>query len=356
MSPQKKYPLVSVIVPVYNMQRFLSETLQSVLKSDYPNIEVIVMDDGSTDESKKIADGFSGLDSRVKAFSQQNQRASSARNNAILLAKGNYILPVDADNLISADYIRRAVTVLEEKPDVKVVSCEAEFFGEKSGRWRFEPFSLNLLCRRNLIDNCAMYRKTDWEHVGGYCELLRGREDWDFWLSVFEQGGLFFRLPIVGLYYRARSDSKRVSTRHLHKQLIDYLNIRHKPLFFRELGGRLHYQRTHSRKINRLISLFRPHFVGVNHSNPKHEKLVFFSNEENKRDKIHLINYSPEVLNETDFIEFTEHNLHLPFFKIRKSNARKRFDSNNLQHIGFYEEQISFTTLKSYLIITRSTE
>ncbi|NLD23985.1 MAG: glycosyltransferase family 2 protein, partial [Bacteroidales bacterium] len=159
---------VSVIIPVYNMELYLAETLESVLKSDYPNFEVIVMDDESTDKSLSIAEYYKKKDSRIRIFSQRNEGASSARNNAIKEAQGRYILPVDADNLISDNYISEAAKVLDENPSVKLVSSEAEYIGDKSGRWRFEKFSVNLLCRRNLVDNCSMYRKSDWEKVGGY--------------------------------------------------------------------------------------------------------------------------------------------------------------------------------------------
>ncbi len=346
--------LVSIIIPAYNAEKYISEAMESVLNSDYENIEVIVMDDGSTDRTKQIAETFHEKDARVSVFSQPNGGASSARNNAIELSKGLYILPVDADNRISENYVSQAVKVLQKNPEVKLVSSEAEFFGEKSGRWNFSPFSLNLLCRRNLVDNCAMYRKTDWKMAGGYCNQILGREDWDFWLSLFETGGEFVRLPIVGFYYRVRSDSKRVRTRHLNKQIIDYLNVRHKPLFYRELKGKLHYQRTHSRKINRLISIFKPHFVYANTKNKLLEKIVYLANDKNWKEKaVQLINADANLLNQIEIEEFTQTALQLPFALIKKSKAREKFNSQNQQHLGFYEEQASLTTLKSYLVVKK---
>lgn len=353
MEDKTKCPLVSVVIPVYNMQQFIAETLESVLKSDYPNMEVIVMDDGSTDQSKQIADIFSKNDVRVKTFSQVNGGASNARNNAIKLATGQYILPVDADNLISVDYISKAVSVLEKQPEVKLVSCEAEFFGNKSGRWKLQPFSINLLCRRNLIDNCAMYRKADWEKAGGYCNQILGREDWDFWLSLFETGGQFYRLPIVGLYYRVRSDSKRVRTRNLNKQIIDYLNIRHKPLFYKELRGKLHYQRTHSRKMNQFVHIFKPYNVRTHTKETKLEKIVHLINDINWKEKAHLIGIDSCLLHQIEVMSFTEKRVYFPFMKIKQSKAREAFNANNPNHIGFYEEQQSPTILKSYLVVKR---
>ena len=99
-----KTPLVSVVVPVYNMEAFLPETLDSILASDYPNFEVVVVDDGSKDASYRIACDYAKKDQRVRAYTQPNGGACAARNQAVRLAKGEFILPVDADNLIAVSY------------------------------------------------------------------------------------------------------------------------------------------------------------------------------------------------------------------------------------------------------------
>src|SRR5690554_3992707 len=104
-----KYSKVSVIIPVYNMEEYLADTLESVLSSDYPNFEVIVMDDGSTDESLAIAKSYAENDSRIRVYSKPNEGASSARNRAIYMAHGRYILPIDGDDLIANNYISMAV-------------------------------------------------------------------------------------------------------------------------------------------------------------------------------------------------------------------------------------------------------
>ena len=90
-----KSPLVSVVVPVYNMEAFLPETLDSILASDYPNFEVVVVDDGSKDASYRIACDYAKKDQRVRAYTQPNGGACAARNRAARLAKGEFILPLD---------------------------------------------------------------------------------------------------------------------------------------------------------------------------------------------------------------------------------------------------------------------
>ncbi len=342
-----KQSKVSVIVPVYNMEKYLAASLESVLKSDYAEFEVIVIDDGSTDQSLAIANQLAEKDGRIRVYSQPNSGVSAARNLGIEMADGTYILPVDADDLIAYNYISAAVKVLDANPNVKVVSREAHFFGNKSGRWVFKPFSLDLLCRRNIIDVCSMYRKSDWKLVGGYCREIPGREDWDFWLSIFEHGGDFVRLPLVGLYYRIRKQSKRITDRKNDKEVIDILNKRHKPLFFQVLGGKLHYQRTYSKLINKIISIFFPHNVFVKTENIYLQKLVYGVNIEGDAKKLLRMNKE-----EVRYITFKEKRIHVPGSKIKKSLAREYFNPLDPSHIGYYEKQVSTRKMISYLVLT----
>lgn len=256
-------PLVSVVIPVYNMEEFLEETLDSVLSSDYPNFEVIVMDDGSKDRSLEIAESYKSRYENVRVYTQANSGVATARNHAISKAGGVYILPVDADNRISKELIHSAVDILESDPEVKVVCPRTEFFGDRSGEWVLPPFSLSLLARKNMMDTCAVYRKSEWERIGGYCAEIVAREDWEFWISMLKDGGKVVKLPEIGLFYRVREQSKRVTDRLLKKHVIDVLNRRHPDFFERELGGPLRYQRSWSRLINRISRIIHPRRVFI---------------------------------------------------------------------------------------------
>ena len=247
--------LVSVIVPLYNAAPYIGEALQSIVDSAYRPIEVIVVNDGSTDNSLAVALAFASKHPEVTVISQANAGASAARNHAIRLSKGDYILPVDADNTLDPRYIEEAVAVLDQRPEVKVVSCRADFFGAKTGEWKTPPFSHALLARKNMIDTCAMYRRTDWNKTEGYIETCPAREDWLLWLSLFEQGGEFVRLPEIRMHYRVREGSKRIQDRALKRQVVDEVNRRHGAYVEKYLGGPLHYHRSWSRFINRFRSV-----------------------------------------------------------------------------------------------------
>lgn len=248
--------LVSVVVPVYNSEKYIVEALDSILASDYANIEVVCVDDGSKDSSLEILKNYASKDNRVRVYSQSNAGACAARNYAISLSRGELILPVDSDNKITSTFISRAVNVMISDVDVKVVAPRAMYFGDKTGEWILPQFSLNLLARKNIIDTCAMFRKSDWTRVGGYCNEIKTREDWAFWISILKDGGKVVRLPEIEFFYRVRATSKRATNRHLKFDVIDILNRLHPEFFERELGGPLQHRRTWSKLINSIYRFF----------------------------------------------------------------------------------------------------
>ena len=242
-------PLVSVIVPMYNASQTISETLDSILASTYRPLEVVVVDDGSSDDSLAKASAFEN----VRALQQAHKGVSAARNYAIREAHGEWILPVDADDTISPTYIENAVKAIRD--DVRIVGCRAHYFGAKEGEWKLPEFSYELLARKNMIHVCSLFRKADWERVGGFCEEDIYREDWDFWLSLMELGGRYVRLDEVGLHYRVQAGSRRSLAKQQKRIIIDAINRRHPAYMEKYLGGPLHYHRSWSRFLNRFRSV-----------------------------------------------------------------------------------------------------
>ncbi len=200
-------PLISVIIPCYNQGRFLAESAGSVLKSDYKDFEIIIVDDGSIDpETCRIIDRLDYPQTSV--IRRMNGGLAAARNSGISEARGKYILPLDADDRISKSYIRQAVDVMEAEPETGLVYCHAEKFGSETGRWRLPAFSRWRMRLGNVIFCSAIYRRADWKESGGYDETLcRGWEDWDFWLGLLELGRKVHCLPDVGFYYRKNESS-----------------------------------------------------------------------------------------------------------------------------------------------------
>jgi len=201
-----KKPLVSVVVPCYNHGRFLEDTIQSVQKSTWKSIEIIIVNDGSVDDSEDVAKKLVNQHENIQYLYQQNAGPSVARNYGISEARGGLILPLDADDLISPDYIVAAVKEFINDPNLKLVYCEAEKFGAKSGKWKLEDFSLEELAYKNMIFVSALFKKTDWQKAEGFAE---------------------------------------------RKKTVDFINKKHRDFIYTQLGGPLRHQKSLSKFINR---------------------------------------------------------------------------------------------------------
>jgi glycosyltransferase involved in cell wall biosynthesis len=178
-------------------------------------------------------------DSRFIYLKKENGGLSSARNAGISIAQGTFILPLDADDKLNTIYVDRAVQEFEIDASLKVVYCKAEMFGEKKGLLRLPQFSLNDLALKNLIFCSAMFKKVDWETVGGYdVNMIYGLEDWEFWIAILKNGGNVKCLDIIGFYYRIKHASMlKQLDKNKKKQLIDYISNKHADFYITQLGS-----------------------------------------------------------------------------------------------------------------------
>lgn len=231
--------LVSIIVPCYKQAQYLDEALQSVLAQNYTLWECIIINDGSPDNTEEVAKKWIEKDERFNYLYQENAGVSSARNFGITNARGEFLLPLDADDKISPDYVELAIQSFQEDTSLKVVYCKAEKFGDEVGTWDLPKFSLYNLSRNNLIFCSALYKKKDWESVGGYdVKMVFGWEDWEFWISILKNGGGVRQIDKVGFYYRVNEKSREknlISTQM--KSLLEYLSIKHADFFVKHFGS-----------------------------------------------------------------------------------------------------------------------
>ncbi|MBW3584474.1 MAG: glycosyltransferase family 2 protein [Cyanobacteria bacterium 0813] len=193
-------PLVSVIIPAYNAEPFIEETLTSVLAQTYPAIEVLVVDDGSQDRTPEIVEKIGKKDSRVQLLKQQNAGVAAARNLGIQKSRGEYIAPIDADDIWYPENIEKQVEcMLEGGEEVGVVYSWTVDLDEKGlltggfRSFRIEGDVYATLICHNFIGNASasMIRRSCLEKVGVYDKTLRERnaqgcEDWDLYLRIAE--------------------------------------------------------------------------------------------------------------------------------------------------------------------------
>lgn len=201
--------LVSVIVPCFNSARTLLETVGSVAAQTYAPLELVLVDDGSTDGTadliRRVAAEPGPLTTR--ACFQSNAGVAAARNRGVAVSRGDFILPVDADDTIGSSMIADCVAVLTERPDISIAFPDREDFGDLKGVHVSGTFELERLRYFNQIPYASMYRRGLWSDVGGYRSNVDGFDDWDFWVAAALHGHRGHRVPRSHLRHRRHRDS-----------------------------------------------------------------------------------------------------------------------------------------------------
>lgn len=193
-------PIVSVVIPCYNSHQYLGETLKSVNDQSYTAIEVLVVDDGSTDPDTLHC--LERLGSGTRLIRQTNKGLSAARNAGIREAIGEFILPLDSDDWLEPTFVQDLVDALSRSEQADFAFSYIQLEGEASGVLvkHFNFFEQLFL---NQLPYCLLYRKSVFERLGGYDETMRrGFEDWDFniRLSASGDGAVVVQEPLF--HYR----------------------------------------------------------------------------------------------------------------------------------------------------------
>lgn len=226
-------PKVSVIIPSYNRGKYISATLNSVLKQSFQDFEVIFVDDGSTDNTKEILNYYCQQDYRIKYFWQPNSERAVARSYGMGLALGDYITLVDSDDLWYPHKLERQVQVLENNPDVLLcyasvnrISMEGHRIPsatrQKRGTSGFVFFDLLM---RNFIPSVTpIFRKEILKKVGDQVSEYIPYEDWDFWLRMSRLGKFYHIAEALGDYRLHPGQSvKNVNPQHIEDVTIKVL-------------------------------------------------------------------------------------------------------------------------------------
>lgn len=218
---------ISVIITCYNYGHFLAEAIESALNQTIKDLEIIVVNDGSADNTTEIARCYP-----VVLIDQDNQGLPTARNIGISKSKGIYVLPLDADDKLRAQYLEKTVPILDRHSDVAVVYTHRRHFGDLDTIKKSEDFDLEKLKQKCFINYCALIRKQVWKECGGYNPNMKwGYEDWDLWLSIAERGWEFKLMAEPLLFYRKHGHSLRDLAQDHHDELLEQLRKNHPRLF-----------------------------------------------------------------------------------------------------------------------------
>jgi hypothetical protein len=264
-------PEISVIIPCFNDGLYLEETLAKVKLQTFTDFEIIIVDDGSTDEHtlkvfKKIQQ-----QKEITVYHIPNQRMSAARNYGIERANADLIVTLDADDYFDKTFFQKALDILKMEKDTGVVSCYIQNFGLNKNVFKPRGGTIKNFLFSNQCAMCSMFRKAVWLEVGKFDEQMKlGYEDWEFFIRVTAKGYLIKIIPEVLFYYRqTKKSTLKNDTIPNEKEIVNYIIEKHSDLYKQQLAeliinkqvlyteSRISWQNIKKMIVNRLTSKYK---------------------------------------------------------------------------------------------------
>jgi len=236
---------VSIVIPCYNKGEYLAEAIESAFAQTWPNVEVIVVNDGSTDNSLDVARRY---EDRCRLISQGNQGVSVTRNVGVRSSTGEFVICLDADDWLEPTYIEKAMKLMAEK--VGIVGTGFHSFGDPSLRYSGEKWcpseiiTLERIVDGNAFHSASMFRRKAFDETGGWNLLMGisgdgGWEDWCLWVDIMKRGWEGRVVQELLLHYRILKDARHVKT-DLRPGLMRMMREIHRDVNFpSRLGGLL---------------------------------------------------------------------------------------------------------------------
>jgi glycosyltransferase involved in cell wall biosynthesis len=217
--------LISVVIPTYNRRRYVREALESAWAQTYRPLEIIIIDDGSTDGTEEELSSFG---SAIRYLRQQNQGPSAARNRGIQAATGEYIALLDSDDLWAPTKIEKQVRLIERSSKVGVVFCDTQQLNVITGDVAVRRCSPGLrgdirrqLLHRNCVngsDSAVLVRRACFDRVGLFDEALKQAEDWDLWIRISRHYHFdYVPEPLVTIRTHGNNLHQQVHVMHEHQ-------------------------------------------------------------------------------------------------------------------------------------------
>ncbi len=228
-------PLVSIIVPCYNQAQYLDESLQSIFDQTYLHWECIIVNDGSPDHTEAVALNWEAKDSRFVYLYKKNGGVSSARNEGIEKATGQFILTLDADDKYEVTFLEKALNLLLADDELGIVSSWGQYFTNDKQLQVFKSAAKSVddfLFYNGFNMGSSLFRKKCWEQVGGYdANPKNGYEDWEFYLRVCALGWKAYSIEEVLFFYRQHIISRRKEMNVAENENKKYIYIKNKAIY-----------------------------------------------------------------------------------------------------------------------------
>jgi glycosyltransferase involved in cell wall biosynthesis len=210
-----KNPLVSIVMPVYNAEKYLEEAVISALHQTYDNIELIAVNDGSKDNSEALLKHFANQDKRLRIISQENTGIVGALNNGIAAARGEFIARLDADDVNFLARIEKQVEAFSQHPHAVLVATGFEVIDEDSEYMyreilptRDEDIKRMMFLYNPIAHGSVMFKKSAFERAGGYSDTCGPTEDYELWTRLAQLGEF---LGLEAILYRWRQNRNGIT-------------------------------------------------------------------------------------------------------------------------------------------------
>lgn len=220
------FPKISCILPVYNCEKYLLQAINSILAQSFEDFELIIVDDGSTDDSGSIANDCATRDSRIQVINQPNQGIVSALNVAITASRGKYIARMDADDVSLPHRFERQFSVMEAHPDIVILGCASDTIDGNGLISNKRETSEDLIIRQSVLDSfppsilqvlhpTTFIRTEILKSIGGYLDDYEFAEDYDLYLRIGAHGQI---AEICEVLFQYRIHGNNISIRRLRDQ------------------------------------------------------------------------------------------------------------------------------------------
>jgi glycosyltransferase involved in cell wall biosynthesis len=234
-------PRLAVVTACYNHGQYIVECMESVLSQSEQDIEHIIIDDGSTDDSAYVAYGMAGADMRIQIRrNTANRGLAYSLNRGIAMARAPWVLKVDADDTIDSRYVEEILRAADDDPSRNIIFSPAQHFGSRTDVYTYPSFEPRQLTHTLMIAGCAAMKRELWDAVGGYDETMRYAEDWDLHIRAQLAVGLVrpisCRTRCGPTASTARARARRASRRY--RSLRKYWKGHTKRTSARERGAR----------------------------------------------------------------------------------------------------------------------
>jgi len=207
--PREENKLLSIVIPYFNMGKYISETIASIDLATYTHKEIIIVNDGSNDEEDLKMLNSLRIRKDIKVIDQPNLGLATARNRGAQEAKGRFLAFLDADDKVAGNYYEKAIKILEQKDNVNFVGCWVQYFGDSDHKWpAFTPEPPFLLYHNMVNSSSLVYKKEGFLRAGlNDASFLYGMEDYDSVISLVKNSYYGVVIPEFLFFYRVRKNS-----------------------------------------------------------------------------------------------------------------------------------------------------